>query len=306
MVSDIPMFVMLPWVLLTLFTLALNILVSTYYRKPPWWTSVPPFAHTVVGGALTFLMVFRTNTAYSRWWEARLMWGQVTIASRNIGAQSNSMMHSKPRRQLLSLLVAFPVALKNALRDEPTMPSQLAGAEALAGDSALESPSLLGLCKAPSAPVLILEAMSKVVRQGMRNEDGLGSTSYLHLAEEIRTLTGAATACERIKTSPMPLGYVAALRAFLVLWLGTLPLTMVGAYGHAATPAVSCIAFLFLNLENVALEIEQPFGHDANDLPLENYCAGIERVLVDLLRGATDQFAGASARGAEESDVELA
>ena len=69
---------------------------------------------------------------------------------------------------------------------------------------------------------------------------------------------------------------------------------------------MSCIAFLFLNLENVALEIEQPFGHDANDLPLENYCAGIERVLVDLLRGATDQFAGASTRGAEESDVELA
>eukprot|EP00966_Prymnesium_polylepis_P014987 346293-Prymnesium_polylepis.1 len=59
---------------------------------------------------------------------------------------------------------------------------------------------------------------------------------------------------------------------------------MIGPYGWAATPAVTCIAFLFLNLESVAMEIEQPFGHDANDLPLEEYCAGIERVLLGLLR----------------------
>ena len=53
----------------------------------------------------------------------------------------------------------------------------------------------------------------------------------------------------------MPLGYVSALRAFLLLWLSTLPLTMVGPYGHASVPAVSGIAFLFLNLESVALEV---------------------------------------------------
>ena len=72
----------------------------------------------------------------------------------------------------------------------------------------------------------------------MRNEDGLAGSAYLHLCEELRTLAASATACERIKTSPMPLGYVSALRAFLLLWLVTLPWTMLGPYGHAATPAV--------------------------------------------------------------------
>ena len=61
-----------------------------------------------------------------------------------------------------------------------------------------------------------------------------------------KLLAQAATACERIKTSPMPLGYVSALRFFLVVWLVTLPLTMIGGYGWLATPAVTFIAFLFL------------------------------------------------------------
>ena len=93
----------------------------------------------------------------------------------------------------------------------------------------------------------------------------------------------------------MPLGYVSALRFFLLFWLFTLPLTLVGSYGGAATPAISLIGFLYLNLEYVAMEIEQPFGHDANDLPLEEYCAGIERVLLGLTAGAASAVAAAPA-----------
>ena len=300
-VSGISRFVLYPWILLTSLTFFLA-LVSELYAAPPWWVSLPPFAHTVLGGALSFLMVFRTNTAYSRWWEARLMWGQITIASRNIGAQSAAMMHPRPRLELLSVLSVFPIALKNALRDEPTLAAELATAEAMGsqpiegGESALPaSHSLHDLCEAPSAPMVILETLSRVARAGLRSDDGLAASSYLHLCEEVRSLAAAATACERIKTSPMPLGYVSALRAFLVLWLFSLPLTMISSYGHSAVPAVSCIGFLFLNLENVALEIEQPFGHDANDLPLENYCAGIERVLLNLIRSARERAGAAGA-----------
>ena len=146
-----------------------------------------------------------------------------------------------------------------------------------------------------------VEAMAVTIRQGLSNNGpggggALASSAYLHLSTDLRSLTGAATACERIKTSPMPLGYVSALRFFLVLWLSSLPLTLVGPYGLAAAPAVSGIAFLFLNLENVAMEIEQPFGHDANDLPLEEYCAGIERVLLGL-DGAAKGAAAAAAGG---------
>ena len=285
--SSMSQFVLYPWLSLTTMTFFLASFAHLF-ESPPWWATIPPFAHTVLGGALSFLMVFRTNTAYSRWWEARLMWGQVTIGCRNIVAQSGAMMADTPARlELLSLLMAFPITLKNALRDEPTKSSELSQAEALATEAQQEGkPALRKLCAAPSAPLVLLEAISRSIRAGINTQPSmqLASTAYLHLSEEVRSLTMAATACERIKTSPMPLGYVSALRAFLLLWLFSLPLTMVGPYGHAAAPAVATIAFLFLNLENVALEIEQPFGRDANDLPLETYCNGIERAILNVLR----------------------
>ena len=68
----------------------------------------------------------------------------------------------------------------------------------------------------------------------------------------------------------------------------TLPLTLIGTYHPAATSAVAVIAFCFLNLENVAMEIEQPLGTDAFDLPLDDYCAAIETVLVPLLRSSRE------------------
>ena len=130
------------------------------------------------------------------------------------------------------------------------------------------------MATAPSPPNAVVARLATTVRAGLRRDDELLllSASYLFFSEELRSLTAAATACERIKSSPMPLGYVAALRFFLVLWCMTLPLTMIGSYGWLATPAVAAVSFLFLNLEQVAIEIEQPFGHDANDLPLEE-CA---------------------------------
>ena len=140
----------------------------------------------------------------------------------------------------------------------------------------------------------VISALAKTVRAGLRrDDDALVGPAYLFVSEELRALTGAATACERIKNSPMPFGYVAALRFFLIVWLFTLPTTMIGPFGWFATPAVACISFLFLNLEQVAIEIEQPFGHDANDLPLEEYCSGIEKILLGLL-SATEPGATSS------------
>ncbi len=66
--------------------------------------------------------------------------------------------------------------------------------------------------------------------------------------------------------------------------IGLPPFTLIGAYGFVAVPAMALVGFLFLNLELMAMEIEQPFGDDADDLPLEEYCLGIERVCLDFLR----------------------
>ena len=79
----------------------------------------------------------------------------------------------------------------------------------------------------------------------------------------------------------MTFGYVAVLRSFLVLWLCTMPVALIGEYGWLSVPIIGVIAFLFLNVEQMAIEIEQPFGDDPNDLPQEEYIMQLETVLLE-------------------------
>ena len=74
----------------------------------------------------------------------------------------------------------------------------------------------------------------------------------------------------------MTLGYVTTLRSIMMLWLATLPISLIGEFGWLATPIIAFIAFLFLNIEQMSVEIEQPFGDDANDLPLVDLMAQLQ------------------------------
>ena len=102
----------------------------------------------------------------------------------------------------------------------------------------------------------------------------------------------------------MTYGYVATLRSFLVLWLATLPLTLIGEYGWLAPPALSLIAFLFLTVEQMAIEIEQPFGDDANDLPLEDYILNLETTILEMLPGRSEPSSAERGHGAHGSGAD--
>ena len=101
----------------------------------------------------------------------------------------------------------------------------------------------------------------------------------------------------------MVFGYVATLRSSPMLWLITLPLALIGEYGWIATPAMALIiTFLFLNVEQMALEIEQPFGDDANDLPIEEYILALEKEMLEMIADY-DKKAEEAKVGAEEPDT---
>mmetsp|Transcript_2073 Transcript_2073/g.5249 ORF Transcript_2073/g.5249 Transcript_2073/m.5249 type:complete len:131 (+) Transcript_2073:1087-1479(+) len=87
---------------------------------------------------------------------------------------------------------------------------------------------------------------------------------------------------ERIKETPMVFGYIAALRSSLLMWLVTFPIALVGEYAWLTPAILSCIAYLFISIEQMAIEIEGPFGDDSNDLPLEEFLVEFERVLMGM------------------------
>jgi len=273
-------FVLLPWGLVTAWTFVLS--ASLELLGITAVGNLPATMHTVLGGALSFLLVFRTNTSYARWWEARNTWGVVNNTCRALSAQAAATMKTHAMlTQLITELLAFVVCLKSLLRGTPTTKEELG--------TMLSHEQLQVLNDAVCPPIAAIEALAHTLRSGVRTTDEnglLAGTTYLHLSQSLNDLTNAVGACERLRNTQTPYGYVASLRAFLVLWLYTLPFTLIGTYGWFATPAVSIVAFLFFNVEHMAMEIEQPFGDDPNDLPLEEYCLGIERVLLDILKRA--------------------
>jgi putative membrane protein len=106
------------------------------------------------------------------------------------------------------------------------------------------------------------------------------------MSADIKALVDALGACERIAKTPMPFGYLAQLRIFILFWLITWPLGLTFEYGWATIPLVSVCAWMMLKIEEIAVQCEHPFGVDANDLPLDTICVTIERNLLEILRRA--------------------
>ena len=70
--------------------------------------------HNLLGGFLGLLLVFRQNTAYSRFWDARCVWSQVAAKTRTMALEI--VTHIRPKapnsaKRLLTLVAAFPDAL---------------------------------------------------------------------------------------------------------------------------------------------------------------------------------------------------
>jgi len=269
-----------PLSLLIGWTLALTVLGKLLPLLSPLF-SMGPQIHTILGAAVSFIMVFRTNTAYSRWWEARLLWGVINNTTRSVVARAPSILKNEAVfTQMTTEFMAFAITLKNHLRGVKTSPDELG--------AMLPYALIVTLAESANPPLAAIQALAATVRSGIKTESPadaiLANASFLQLSNSLDALANTVGACERVKNTPTPFGYVAALRLFVLLWLFTMPFTLIGMYSWLATPAMTLVGFLFLNLEMMAMEIEQPFGDDADDLPLEEYCLGIERICLDFLK----------------------
>ena len=57
--------------------------------------------HSLLGFAISMLLVFRTNTAYDRWWEGRKLWGALVNNSRNLAIKMASYTNNETDRAFL-------------------------------------------------------------------------------------------------------------------------------------------------------------------------------------------------------------
>ena len=231
----------------------------------PHFKPFKPLGHTLIGVALGLLIVFRNNCSYDRYWEGRKLWGAIVNASRNLIREGAAF--AGDAQELATLVTAYTLVLKQHLRNSKDFEEI----------RALIPVAMFEHAAAASNPPSILAFYMTLWIRAEIARGRFDSITGQQVESHVKTLLDCQGGCERILRTPIPFAYAVHIKQLLLLYLGTLPLILVGELGWVAVPTVMGISFGFLGIEEAGVEIEDPFGDDPNDLPIEAICATIAR-----------------------------
>jgi putative membrane protein len=231
--------------------------------------------HNLLGFALSMLLVFRTNTAYDRWWEGRRQWGSLINNSRNLAVKLNSILalEDKTNRSFfMQLIPRFAFELTNHLQSENTrfeLDDQ-------------PHPEIPNFDRNKHVPNQVASLIISRITQ-MCKQQKLSGEQLLMLNPEITSLLDICGACERIKNTPIPYSYSGFIKKFVFTYVATLPIGYVFSLGYLVIPVVVFIFYVLASLEIIAEEIEDPFGKDTNDLPMQRMSETIQKNVAEIL-----------------------
>lgn len=254
-----------------------GVIYGLYQRQ--WPVSVPILGTLVPSLVLGLLLVFRTNTSYERFWEGRKLWGNVINLSRNLARHiwvaiaAPQPVDHQAKVEAIHLLPAFAVAMKLHLR------GQAPNAELA---SLITDPQFARLQTLQNPPLQIALWLAEYL-QGQQAAGRLHPYQLTACLEALDGLVNSLGGCERILKTPMPLAYSIHLKQLLMLYCLALPFQMVASVGWATPLLVGLISFAVFGIEEIGIEIENPFGNDANDLPLDAICRTMAQNIEDLL-----------------------
>lgn len=231
-----------------------------------------PFS--LIGLTVAIFLGFRNNTSYARYAEARHLWGTLLNDSRSLVRQAVSLPADTSTVPLFAhRLIAFVHALRHQLRGtDPTGDFQ----------RILSPADCRQLAAARYKPAVLLTMIDQWL--GERHRDGTLSAPLIQAMEApLCRLSDVLGGCERIANTPIPFPYAVILHRTIYLYCVLLPFGLVDSIGFMTPIVVTFIAYTFFALEALSAQIEEPFGTEPNDLPLNALSIGIEATLRETL-----------------------
>lgn len=218
--------------------------------------------HLLFNFVLSIMIAFRVNTAYARWWEGRGLWGQLTNNARNLGFKFEAFIGLNQYPVFKECLLRFPELLKYHLRRERDK------CEELIGEIGLKYSSTDHL------PNLVLKEMHKIINT-CRIENKISLEQYLALSANLDAFADVLGGCEKILNTPVPLSFNVLIKQALFFYMLIFPFGWAGTFGFFVIPMIIVMIYVLWGLEALADELEDPFGYDDNDLPLDAMSATI-------------------------------
>jgi putative membrane protein len=224
--------------------------------------------HSLLGFVLSMLLVFRTNTAYDRWWEGRKLLGSLTNVSRNLAMKIKALKLTEEDVRFFEYgIPKYAFALKEHLRERMYF-----------GKNSL----LIEVEEGKHIPNQIAGSLISRLYE-LLEKGAISQEQFIVLSSDFNQFTDICGACERIKNTPIPYSYSAFIKKFIFIYVITLPFGWVFSLGYFVVPIVPFILYVLASLELIAEEIENPFGEDANDLPVDQICNNIEKHVEEIL-----------------------
>jgi putative membrane protein len=247
--------------------------------------TLPSTFHALLGTALALLVTFRTNSSYDRFWEGRKAWGAIVNRSRDITLVASASLGPERTRRIARLVAAFAHAAKRELWQSKEMPelARLVGIE--------ESKQL---ARPPGAAQRALLHLGRELALARASSE-IDLVAAWAAQDDVTALIDQLGACQRIQRTPIPFAYVVHLRWLLVIYCATLPFALIESLDNVHTiVVVLLVSFALFGIEQIGVEIEDPFGDTVNDIQLGAIADTIERDVIALADDTDDRGAAAA------------
>jgi putative membrane protein len=266
-------YVGMPLLLLVLWDAAIVLLVKLVHWD---WLALPHIPLALFGSAIGLIVAFRNNSSYGRWWEARTLWGGIVNNSRSwtrqvltaIAPQKDADREAVRALQvrMVYLQIAWVHALRQQLRNQPVL-DDLHGI--------LPEDDLVLLKEQKNVPLTIQLWQGDLVRKALEN-DWIDSLQWSGLDNTLNDLADLQGGSERIKNTPMPKQYEYFPQLFTKMYCLLLPLGLVQNMGWYTPLGSSLVGFIFLALDKIGRDLEDPFDNTIYDIPLSAMSRTIE------------------------------
>ncbi|WP_243698908.1 bestrophin family protein [Flavobacterium sandaracinum] len=250
--------------------------------------NIPIAIPTIIGTIISLLLAFKSNQAYDRWWEARIIWGSIVNDSRTLlrqiivfyndpdfSIQANDFKEKFAKRQ-----AAWCYSLGQTLREKDPLKPIL---------NLLDDEELRFVKKHKHVPNAILMLHAKDLRKAL-HKNKINVYQQVEIDNTLTRLCDSMGKCERIKNTIFPTTYSIYIRFALCLFIMLLPFGLIAVNGWLKIPLVTTIAAVFFLIEKMSIHLLDPFENRPTDTPVSAISNTVEKNLMQMVNEYRDEF----------------
>ena len=259
------------------------LIVLAYQHGYLQWAALEEIPLSLFGSAIGVILAFRNSTSYSRWWEARILWGSIVNNCRSWARLVTTTLRSDDKaasgeiEQIRRKMVYYQIAWVHSLRQH------LRRLDLLSDVSSLLTPEEIdALRDQKNVPVAIQQWQSLLLRDAL-DRGWIDLAQWHAMNQSLDDLVDAQGGAERIKNTPMPRQYDYLPQVCAHIFCFLLPLAMVSSLGWFTPLGSTLVGFIFLALDQIGRDLEDPFDNRVHDIPLTSITRTIDINLRQML-----------------------